>query len=60
MKLAKYLCLLSAFLLILPVAMLAQTANGSISGAVTDPNGSSSRGRRWWLRTCQPDANIPP
>ena len=41
MKSAKYLCLFLLFLFILPVALLAQTATGSISGAVTDPNGAS-------------------
>jgi hypothetical protein len=41
MRLAKYLCLLLALLIALPVALLAQTATGSISGAVTDPNGAS-------------------
>ena len=41
MRLAKYICLLLAFLIALPVALLAQTATGSISGVVTDPNGAS-------------------
>ena len=41
MKAAKYLCLFLASLIILPVALLAQTSNGSISGAVTDPNGAT-------------------
>ena len=41
MKSAKYLCLFLAFLIVPPVALLAQTATGSISGGVTDPNGAS-------------------
>jgi hypothetical protein len=40
MKLVKHLCLILAFLCALPIAALAQTAAGSISGTVTDPNGA--------------------
>ena len=40
MKLVKHLCLILAFLIALPVAFLAQTNTGSISGSVSDPNGA--------------------
>jgi len=40
MRLVKHLCLLLALLCALPMAALAQTSEGSISGTVTDPNGA--------------------
>ena len=40
MKLVKHLCLILAFLIALPVALLAQISSGSISGTVSDPNGA--------------------
>jgi hypothetical protein len=41
MKFAKCIWLSLALVFVLPVALLAQTATGSISGAVFDPNGAS-------------------
>ena len=40
MKFVKYLCLILALSIALPLAVLAQTTAGSISGVVTDPNGA--------------------
>lgn len=40
MRLVKHLCLILAILIALPIALLAQTTTGSISGVVTDPNGA--------------------
>ncbi len=40
MRLVKHLGLILVFLCALPLAVLAQTTSGSISGVVTDPNGA--------------------
>ena len=40
MRLMRHLCLILAFLCALPISALAQTAQGSIDGTVTDPNGA--------------------
>ena len=40
MRLVKYYCLIFTFLITLPIALLAQTNTGSISGSVSDPNGA--------------------
>jgi hypothetical protein len=40
MKLVKHLFLILVFLCALPIAVLAQTISGSVSGVVTDPNGA--------------------
>ena len=40
MRQVKYFCLILTFLIALPIALLAQTSSGSISGTVSDPNGA--------------------
>ena len=74
MRLVKHLCLILAFLCAFPLALMAQTTSGSISGVVTDPNGAVvpgasivathvPTGRQYPLRTDQAGlyvfANLP-